>query len=323
MTSYLAQVAAASIAAPSTLLSQQQQQQTQTKKRVGNTFQVVQGGGGEENLGKNESLPRAHEEVSPTLQLPSFSQPRKEKSHENDVHSHLSPVQQLQRGYEAHLESLRKSSSTCSGFVHIKSPKSDTSTTKNQALETRNDSNKTSKPQRRRSEDDEGTILLLDFMKSAQRACGDPPMNDKKGGEKNTSTAVQGKGDSHLEIPSASEPRIQSSENSEREKKYRLQPVAVTDTSTLSRSETSSRTSSQPTESSSSIEDSDSKSDKTDPSSGEESEKESPGDMRYTGPPRKRLKTNSSVKEFTAQNLAKHSRMMDKRNEVEDKNMEN
>ena len=70
-------------------------------------------------------------------------------------------------------------------------------------------------------------------------------------------------------------------------------PASVTDTSTLSRSETSSGASN-PTESSSSLEDSDSKSDKTDGSSSEEESK---------GPPRKRLKS----RKFTKRNLMEHS----------------
>ncbi|CAJ1946845.1 unnamed protein product [Cylindrotheca closterium] len=330
LTSYLAQVAAASMAAPSTLLPQQQQQQPQISKRLETTV-PQKGCAHEEKVGtKYENLLSAHEQLSsqnPTGRLSSANQPRKGRSPENDVHSHLSPVQQLQRGYEAHLESLRKSSSTEPVF-YSKVPKPDTSMVKKLALKATKDDKGTTKSQGKRSEDDEGTILLLDFMKSAQRACGDPPTDTKRRGDKTAlrAAAVPEKGYSDLDPPSstsANELRIQSSENPEREKKYRLQPVAVTDTSTMSRSETSSRTSSQPTESSSSIEDSDSKSDKTDPSSGEESEKESAGNIRYTGPPRKRLKKNSSVKEFTAQNLAEHSRMMDKRNTVEDKDIDN
>ena len=178
-----------------------------------------------------------------------------------------------------------------------------------------------------RTEDDEGTILLLDFMKSAQRACEDSPSTtDDKKGDDLVSNIGEGKSDNDpgsSVTRSASKLGIQAPESSEQQKKYSLQPVAVTDTSTSSRSETSSRTSSQPTESSSSIEDSDSKSDKTDPSSGEESERESTCEVRYRGPPRKRLKTNPAVREFTAQNLAEHSRMMSKRDVMDAKDTDN
>lgn len=88
-----------------------------------------------------------------------------------------------------------------------------------------------------------------------------------------------------------------------------LRPASVTDTSNVSRSETSSGdSSSQPTESSSSLEDSDSKSD---PSSSEESEKEPTWMIRRSkGPPRKRLKMYKEVKEFTTKNLIEHSKRM-------------
>ena len=76
----------------------------------------------------------------------------------------------------------------------------------------------------------------------------------------------------------------------------RLRPASVTDASTLSRSETSSGTSSQPNESASSLDDSDSKSDKTDhSSSSEESEKDCPIPRRSKGPPRKQV-VNSSLR---------------------------
>ena len=87
-------------------------------------------------------------------------------------------------------------------------------------------------------------------------------------------------------------------------------PASVTDTSTLSRSETSSGTSSQPNESSSSVEDSESL-DKTDPSSSEES-----SDKDYSipqisqGPPRKRHKARRQVQEFTTENVLEHSKLM-------------
>lgn len=338
MTSYLAQVAAASMASPSALLPQpqqhlhlqQQQQQKQqkpqaTSKSAENSLQLQHVGDDSNLEPKYENAPSSHEAVS---RRPSANPPDKGTSPEDQMNSHLSPVQQLQRGYEAHLESLRKSTSTDPKFVHQKIPKSQTFMKKNQILNSSTNEEEATKTQGERTEDDEGTILLLDFMKSAQRACGDPPLtrDDKKDGDKSLSNIIRGKG--HIDLTTSISGvsnglDIQATENSSDEKKFRMQPVAVTDTSTSSRSETSSRTSSQPTESSSSIEDSDSKSDKTDPSSGEESEKESAGDMRYRGPPRKRLKTNSSVREFTAQNLAEHSRMMDKRNSVEDKDADN
>jgi hypothetical protein len=84
----------------------------------------------------------------------------------------------------------------------------------------------------------------------------------------------------------------------------------VTDTSTLSRSETSSGTSSQPNESS--LDDSDSKTDpSSDPSSSEESyEKEDPIPQRSQGPPRKRHKARRQVQEFTTENVLQHSERM-------------
>jgi hypothetical protein len=85
---------------------------------------------------------------------------------------------------------------------------------------------------------------------------------------------------------------------------------ACTDTSTLSRSETSSGASSQPNESSSSMDDSDSKSDNQDPSSSEESEKDYPVRQRNQGPPRKRHKACKEIQEFTTQNVLEHSKRM-------------
>jgi hypothetical protein len=85
---------------------------------------------------------------------------------------------------------------------------------------------------------------------------------------------------------------------------------ACTDTSTLSRSETSSGASSQPNESSSSMDDSDSKSDNQDPSSSEESEKDHPVPQRSQGPPRKRHKACKKIQEFTTQNVLEHSKRM-------------
>ena len=91
----------------------------------------------------------------------------------------------------------------------------------------------------------------------------------------------------------------------------RLRPASVTDASTLSRSETSSGTSSQPNESASSLDDSDSKSDKTDhSSSSEESEKDCPIPRRSKGPPRKRIKSLKDVQEFTTENVMEHSKRM-------------
>lgn len=331
MTSYLAQVAAASMASPSALLLQQQQHhQPQISKIFENTLQLQRVGDECREGRKNENVASSYEEASkpkPTARTQSSNQPKKLSSAEDQIHAHLSPVQQLQRGYEAHLQSLRKSNSIKPEFVDDNIPKARASPKKIQVERSRKEDKVIKKTQGTRTDDEEGTILLLDFMKSAQRACGDPPSTrNEKSIDKPPPSKVQRDGHYSVETTiteRANELGMQSSTNSEQEKKYRMQPVAVTDTSTSSRSETSSRTSSQPTESSSSIEDSDSKSDKTDPSSGEESEKESLRDVRYRVPPRKRLKTDSSVREFTAQNLAEHSRMMAKRNASEDTNSEN
>ena len=87
-------------------------------------------------------------------------------------------------------------------------------------------------------------------------------------------------------------------------------PASVTDASTLSRSETSSGSSSQPNESSSSVEDSESL-DKTDPSSSEESsDKDYSTPQVSQGPPRKRHKARRQVQEFTTENVLEHSKRM-------------
>jgi hypothetical protein len=121
-------------------------------------------------------------------------------------------------------------------------------------------------------------------------------------GQRSSSEAQGGVG---LHITSA--PRFPSTASRHRALRP---PASVTDTSTLSRSETSSGTSSQRNESSSSLEDSDSKSDKTDPSSSEESEKDCSFIRTNKGPPRKRLKAAKQVTEFTTQNLREHSKRM-------------
>lgn len=317
MTSYLAQVAT-SITSPATVFPQRQQLNKGVEK-VLQRHTVSEESKVETKLERN---PKSREEKSSQnniARLPSSIQSSRDKSSGVSAYTNLSPVQQLQRGYEAHLESLRKSSSSDPGFAKSKKIE------KEHLLDDTNKSDK--EPEKSKAsggEDDEGTILLLDFMKSAQRACGDPPSTkgDKTEGPFIAPSADKRRRNTEVQTArssSANAITIQSSENCGRERKYPLQSATVTDTSTLARSETSSRTSSQPTESSSSIEDSDSKSEKTDASSGEESEKEVRGDIRYRGPPRKRLKSASSVKEFTAQNLAEHSRILDKRNGVGDK----
>jgi hypothetical protein len=95
-----------------------------------------------------------------------------------------------------------------------------------------------------------------------------------------------------------------------------VRPMSVvTDTSTLSRSETSSGTSSQPNESSSSMDNSDdskSESSTSDQTSSEESEKgPSEGSLASKGPPRKRHRTAKTAQNFTAQNLLQHSQRLE------------
>lgn len=246
----------------------------------------------------------------------------------------ISPAQQLQLSYEAHLESLKKSSIDQHAVVDevctVQTSQDDDETTQSSKSMTtllRNDKggkslqdderveSKAGKEISRDADGDEkndykeaGTILL-GFMNSLRQSYEDAVeetetapvgmVQKPKPQEKKRTREV----DDAMVHPTSTPFQSQS--------QSRRRPAYVTDTSTLSRSETSSGTSSQPTESSSSIEDSDSKSDKTEPSSSEESEKDYPLNQRKKkGPPRKRLKTNKMVKEITAQNLAEHSKRM-------------
>jgi hypothetical protein len=246
----------------------------------------------------------------------------------------ISPAQQLRRNYEAHLESLKKSSSkqheavaAPSDIVQTRKQDGETSkSTKSMAtlltnmkesrsfrdgarVEGQNleDNTKDAGGEEKSDYEEAGTILL-GFVNSLRQSYEDAVeetetasvgmVQKPKPQEKKRSREIADR----MVLPTS--PRYPPPSQS------RIRPASVTDASTLCRSESSSGSSSQPAESSSSIEDSDSKSDKTEQSSSEESEKEFTANQSKTGPPRKRLRPNRIVKGITAQNLAEHSKRM-------------
>eukprot|EP00980_Cylindrotheca_fusiformis_P022289 scaffold9176_cov129-Cylindrotheca_fusiformis.AAC.13 len=246
------------------------------------------------------------------------------KSGKSEIVPDISPAQQLQRSYEAHLESLKKLPSQ----LHVPAETSSANQTRqvddetiksSQSIATLLTNNKEREDEMTKSENrekeaseaardekndyEEAGTILLGFINSLRQSYEDAV--EEKETLPREKPKPQGKKRAHkLHGPM----ELQCSTDYPPQSQNRTPPASVTDTSTLARSEVSSGTYSQPTESSSSIEDSDSKSDKTDPSSSEESD--FPTNQRQSGPPRKRLKANRMVKEITAQNLAEHSKRM-------------
>jgi hypothetical protein len=243
----------------------------------------------------------------------------------------VSPAQQLRRNYEAHLKSLKKSSSEQHEAVAapsdiVQGRKQDEETnksTKSMATLLTNSKDSRSLRDGARAEVEDNTkdaggdeksdyeevgTILLGFVNSLRQSYEDAVEETEtasagmvqklKPQDKKRSREVFDR----MVLPTSPHypPQSQS----------RIRPASVTDASTLSRSDTSSGTSLQPAESSSSIDDSDSKSDKTEQSSSEESEKEFTANQSKKGPFRKRLRPYRIVKEITAQNLAEHSKRM-------------
>lgn len=260
----------------------------------------------------------------------------------------ISPAEQLQRSYEAHLASLQRAEQKGSLNPSQLSKLVDTK-----------EKNKEAEPRKMEGSPDEeaGTILLgfyNSLRKSFEDAVGDghsktetttavsekkkKPKKKRNKNRENTDAASKVKapaGHSTLSKSGtkkhkASSPfhrqgkrsRDSSSQSSE---SPRQESNPITSLSRFQKAkrkikpasvtESSSGTSSQPTteQSSSSLDDSDSKSDKSERSTSDDSDKAVIRSHASQGPPRKRLKGYHELNEMTRENLLEHSKRMEGR----------
>jgi hypothetical protein len=260
----------------------------------------------------------------------------------------ISPAEQLQRSYEAHLASLQRaeqqaslnSSSKASSPTSSQTESASGSEVGGDKTESKTKTKRGEKSRQKKSQDEEAGAILLGFLNSLRESFEDAV--EAKDGKKETVKSTRGEkvptnGPETESIPivhlesstvmteasSDSSTHISERQNCNDTDLHVRASDPITSLSHFQSSkrkvkpasvtETSSSTSSQPTieQPSSSQEDS-SKSDKMGHSSSEESEKEITASMRSSkGPPRKRLKGFHEPHEFTRENLMAHSKRMD------------
>ncbi len=251
----------------------------------------------------------------------------------------LSPAEQLQRSYEAHLKSLQQAEQQAA----LKAISNSASATASQTAVPQ-PKNATTRGTSSDQDEEEGAILL-GFLNSLRESFKDaieakdrkhePSEGNSSNSKSSTGDASEGELTSNVQRDSStgtsegsesvihvaksrsSSEHLGDSMKSRRQmsepitslshfqaSKRKVKPASVT--------ETSSSTSSQPTSEQPSSSQEDSKSDKMGSSSSEDSDKEITSSIRSSkGPPRKRLKGFHEPHEFTRENLMAHSKRMD------------
>lgn len=333
--------AQASSYSPAMALLQQQQQTEKTKQQLRTAYEKEKKEKHDRAL-KKEKIEDGQESISTNGEMPAGdAKPMgSDTDSENRSISDMTPAQQLQRSYKAHLESLKLNTAKNAGISN-QDYNGENEAKRGVGVSTNRKATVNAKGGKNAADEEAGTILLgfINSLRQSyeeaveEKAVLSTVPNAMSGHTQQTKEAVSNLQETEKRSPETTKAKTQKKKRSRQTGlptkipdlssipistaswKRHDRPASVTDTSALSRSETSSGTSSQPNEFSSSIEDSDSKSDKTDPSSSEESEKECTANKRNKGPPRKRMKTSKSkkVNEFTAKNLLEHSKRMSKK----------
>jgi len=261
----------------------------------------------------------------------------------------ISPAQQLQRSYEAHLASLQKAEQHASSkpVLFPNSPELEPTSSRNVELN-KAESTKiegVGKSSQKKTQDEEAGAILLGFLNSLRESfedaveakdgykerteqCSDSTMHLKASTATESIQTVQLDSSilkSEVSLDSSTHVSERRNENdndhshiSMHSRRQLSDPITSLSHFQSSKrkvklpsvTETSSSTSSQPTIEQPSSSQEDSKSDKMDHSSSEESEKEMTRRISK-GPPRKRLKGFHEPHEFTRENLMAHSKRMD------------
>ncbi|KAL3908227.1 MAG: hypothetical protein SGILL_008561 [Bacillariaceae sp.] len=258
----------------------------------------------------------------------------------------LTAAELLQRSYEAHLASLRKSDEEKASTVSSAASLPVTTPPKLSSGDGRAKAG--GKKKQGKERDEEAGTILLGFLNSLRGSYEDAVGAKSSDGDLAATAAAAKKSEKkkkkskkrskfssddmgHASKKAALEPvsAVASTEGSSDSQEYPKPPAKSNRMDSLTRftnnkrknkpatvTEASSGTSSQPTteQSSSSLEDSDSKSDKTEQNSSSSDEYENDDTLkleRSKGPPRKRLKGFHNSNEFTTANLLEHSKRMD------------
>lgn len=258
----------------------------------------------------------------------------------------ISPAEQLQRSYEAHLKSLQRAEQQAS--LKALATSSSTTSSQNEVSQTKNAGTEASeKTGPKKSQDEEEGAILLGFLNSLRESFKDAiedkdgkhdtkegtipnikrSTTDRNAPEAGPTPSVQlgssrGTSDGsesiiHIAKSRSGNERLDNSMKSRRQTSDPITSLSHFQSSKrkvkpASITETSSSTSSQPTSEQPSSSQEDSKSDKMGSSSSEDSDKEITASIRSSkGPPRKRLKGIHEPHEFTRENLMAHSKRMD------------
>mmetsp|Transcript_21533 Transcript_21533/g.51395 ORF Transcript_21533/g.51395 Transcript_21533/m.51395 type:complete len:778 (-) Transcript_21533:104-2437(-) len=262
----------------------------------------------------------------------------------------VSPAEQLQRSYEAHLASLQKADQQASSerLSSSKTPELEPTSSRVEGIKTESAKMEVGgEGTQNKTQDEEAGAILLGFLNSLRESFEDAV---EAKGEREETKGRNSDSTEHVKPPNATESiatvQLESSilntevslgsttdicerrnENAVDHNHLSIHSRRQTSDSLTSLShfqsskrkvkppsvtETSSSTSSQPTIEQPSSSQEDSKSDKMDHYSSEESEKEIVPSRRISkGPPRKRLKGFHEPHEFTRENLMAHSKRMD------------
>jgi len=263
----------------------------------------------------------------------------------------VSPAEQLQRSYDAHLASLQRAEQQDSLKISYKSSSQSESASGAVVEGNKTESTKTEgrKKSSQKIQDEEAGAILLGFLSSLRESFEDAvEAKDGKKEKERSSNSTRSKNVTAVGPETESIPAVQlelstvmtevSSDssthiaescngndnghphvsiNSRRQASDPITSLSHFQSSKrkvkpASVTETSSSTSSQPTIEQPSSSQEDSKSDKMGHSSSEESEKKITASRRISkGPPRKRLKGFHEPHEFTRENLMAHSKRMD------------